>query len=302
MVRRKFLIVDAHALLHRAFHALPPLTNRQGRPVGAEFGFFSILLSALRKISPSLLAVCFDSPGPTFRHQAFVGYQIKRPEMDERLAEQIKRTREVLQKAKIAVFIKPGFEADDLAATLARKESKKGREVLILTGDKDLMQLVTKRVKLLLLQRQMNEFIVADEKVVEERLGVKPKQVIDYKALAGDSSDNYPGVPGVGPKTARQLLEKYGSFSAIYQHLSQLPASLKKKLEEGREAGELSYQLATIVSQVPLKVKSSSLFWNRKKLLKLKEALKEEGFRALVKRIDNQFGLTTAPKQQLLFK
>ncbi|MFH1602168.1 MAG: PIN domain-containing protein [Candidatus Shapirobacteria bacterium] len=162
------LIIDAHAVLHRAFHALPPLTNKQREPVGAVFGFFSVLLSTLKKIKPRKLAICFDSPGPTFRHKLFIGYQSKRPITEDRLVSQIKKTRKLVAESGLAYFIKSGFEADDLVASLAKKNQ--ASKIYILTGDKDLMQLVDKKVNLLLMGRQMNKLTKVNSQEVKKNI------------------------------------------------------------------------------------------------------------------------------------
>jgi len=295
---KKMLIVDGHALLHRAFHALPPLTNKKGEPVGAVFGFFSILLSVLREVRPDFLAVCFDSAAPTFRHREFIGYQAKRAVMSSELKGQISRTQKALKRAGIMVLAKPGFEGDDLIATLAKKAKRKIQKILVLTGDKDLMQLVDRKVNLLLLQRQMNQFLQVAPRQVKQQLGVKPARVVDLKALTGDASDNYPGVPGVGPKTALELLKKYGSFANIYQHLDKIPKGWRKKLEEGREAGELSLKLAQVTDQVPLKINLGASRWQKENLWRLKEVLAQEGFVSLVRRMDKFFALSTKKTQQ----
>jgi len=301
--KEKLLVIDSHALLHRAFHALPPLTNKKGELVGATFGFFSIFLSAIKETSPRWVATCFDSSAPTFRHKAFIGYQAKRPPMARELSRQIIRTREILKMARLPVFIKPGFEADDLIATLARKSRKKAGCVFILTGDKDLMQLVDSRVNLLLLQRQMSHFLRVTSQVVKEKLGVEPSRVVDMKALMGDTSDNYPGVPGVGPKTALQLLKEYESFKKIYRNLNKLPWSLKKKLQDGEEAGKLSMDLAKVTDRVPIRVNFNKMGWQKSSLGRLKNILKQKGFISLTRRIEKHFGLKEKEKikQQELF-
>ncbi len=297
---KSLLIIDSHAVLHRAYHALPPLTNKKGEPTGAVFGYFSVLISTLKEIRPTSLAVCFDSPTPTFRHEEYIAYQAKRSEMEDNLASQINKTWGLVKEAKIARFKKSRYEADDLAATVAKKSRLK--KVYILTGDKDLMQLVDKKTNLLLMQRQMSKFTIVGEKEVKELLGVKPSQVVDYKGLAGDSSDNYPGVPGVGPKTALTLLSEFKTFKKVYQNLDKLPESVKKRLVEGRDAGELSYKLAQIISKVPIKIESQKLAWKNDKIEGLKEVLAKEGFKSLVGRIEKGFGLEKKKdyQQQLL--
>ncbi|MBP8591302.1 hypothetical protein KBI33_02405 [Candidatus Shapirobacteria bacterium] len=250
----KLVLLDGHALLHRAYHALPPLSSPQGQLVNAVYGFLKMLFKLREDLEPDYLAVAFDTPKPTFRHQKFIGYQAKRPKMDEELAGQIELAKEALTAMGIRRLEKEGFEADDLLGTLAEK-FKKESEVFIVTGDRDLMQLVDERVFLYFPQRGLSATLVVKEKEVEKILGVKPTQVVDFKALAGDSSDNYPGVAGIGPKTAQKLLQEYGSLETIYQNLARInPSSLREKLEKGREAAFLSQELAMVKRDVPLKV------------------------------------------------
>jgi len=226
------LLVDGHAVLHRAYHALPPLNDRRGRLVNAVYGFFRLLNRLVNDFHPHYLAVVFDTPKPTFRHQQFVGYQIKRPKMPADLAEQIKMVREILRRAGIKIFMKEGYEADDLLGTILQRVKKLDLEAIVVTGDKDLMQLVNKKARLLMFKRGLGENILVGEKEVEKELGVAPSQVVDYKALAGDTSDNYPGVAGVGPKTAVKLLKKFGNLDNIYSHLDEIePLSLREKLK-----------------------------------------------------------------------
>ncbi len=284
-----FLIIDSHAVLHRAYHAMPPLTNKKGEPIGAVYGYFSVLISTLKEIKPEKLAVCFDYPAPTFRHEQYFAYQAKRPPMEDKLASQINKTWSLVKEAKIARFKKSGFEADDLAGTLAKKS--RAEKVYILTGDKDLMQLVDQKTNLLLMQRQMSKFTIVNPLEVKNILGVLPNQVVDYKGLAGDSSDNYPGVPGVGPKTTLTLLSEFKTFKKVYQNLDKLPESLQKKLKAGKDAGELSLKLAKIINKVPFKIKHQQLAWKDDKIEGLKEILGKEGFKSLVGRIEKNFGL-----------
>ncbi len=295
----KALIIDGNALMHRSFHALPPLTNKFG-PIGAVYGFFSILLRALQQIKPDYLFVAFDHPGPNFRHQLYIGYQLKRPEMDANLTPQLKLCQEMLAKADIPILIKEDVEADDVIGSLARRLRRR-LQVYILTGDRDLMQLVRPRVRLLTWQRRLTQLRVVDRAGVEEELGIKPRQVVDYKALVGDSSDEYPGVAGVGPKTAGQLLQKYGRLEAIYQHLAELPPRWREKLEKGKNAAYLSQKLATIVTNLPVSARLQPARWNRPKLTALAKVLQEYRFPSLARRAGRTLGKPAANPQTKLF-
>jgi len=266
----KLVLIDGHALLHRAYHAFPTtLRTRKGEIINAVYGFTRILLTVLKELQPEYVAVAFDLPVPTFRHQEYVGYQVQRPEMDKELKNQIQRVWEVVETLNIPIFTAPGFEADDVIASLVKQAQKKfkipcskqrrGRnskfEIIIVTGDRDIMQLVGERVKVYAPGKGFSEGEFFDRQKVKEILGVWPEQIIDYKALVGDSSDNYPGVPGIGPKTAVKLLEKYGSLENIYKTIKQLDnETIRKKLIAGKESAQLSKKLATIVTNAPVKL------------------------------------------------
>ncbi len=282
----KALIIDGNAVLHRAFHALPPLTNKFGA-VGAVYGFFSIFLRASEQMKPAYLWVAFDHPGPNFRHQLFVGYQARRPEMPLELQKQSQLTQEILQKATIPQLIQAGVEADDVIGSLATRLAKK-HLVYILTGDRDLMQLVSRRIRLVTWRRHLTQLEIIDPKAVRRELGIKPQQVIDYKALVGDSSDEYPGVNGIGPKTAGQLLARYRSLKNIYRHLDQIAPRWQEKLRQGQKEAELSQQLATILTDLKIKVKLSSARWDQKKLRRLGQVLAAYRLPSLARRIDKK--------------
>jgi len=281
----KLVLIDGHAILHRAYHALPPLTTRSGELVNAVYGFCTILLKVIDDLKPKYLAVAFDTPKPTFRQDIFIGYQAQRPKMEEELAGQIEKVQKVLEAFKIPVFAVEGYEADDVIATIAKKAAKK-QEVIIVSGDRDLFQLVDERIKIYMPIRGLSEAQLFGEKQVGEKMGVKPKQIIDYKALVGDASDNYPGVPGIGPKTAVELLERFGTLENIYQSLDRIENQvLKEKLVKGKENAELSKKLATIITNVPI-----NFDWEKSQLgdLGSEEALailRQFGFKSLMARI-----------------
>ncbi len=292
------VLIDGNAILHRAFHALPPLTNRAGELVNAVYGFSTMLLKVINDLKPDFLAVAFDTPEPTFRKMEYLGYQAKRPAMDEGLVGQIEKVREVVKAFGIPIFQAPGFEADDVIGTLARQACQKSKiknqkskidEVIIVTGDRDMMQLVGPKVKVYAPVRGMSEAEVFDEKHVKEKLGIKPAQIVDYKGLSGDSSDNYPGVPGVGPKTAVELLQKYQDLTGVYQHLADLPESLVRKLEAGKELAELSQKLARIVTDAPVELdpEKCQFEFTEEEKEKVAGKFKELGFKSLVTRIKN---------------
>src|SRR3989339_309875 len=222
------VIIDAHAVLHRAYHSIPPLSTGS-QPVNAIYGFYSMLLSALDILQPKYLVVCLDSPGPTLRQQEFVGYRAKRKIPDRDLIAQLPLLPITLRSANIRHFAIGGYEADDLIASVARQSLLKRlsrkpllSKVTIITGDKDLMQLVEDRVQLFVPVKGLSETKMFGPKEVKDKLGVRPDQVVDLKALMGDMSDNYPGVAGIGPKTAVELLTQYQTLDNTYSHLSDL--------------------------------------------------------------------------------
>lgn len=249
------LIVDGNAVLHRAYHAMPDWRNRSGEATAGVYGFLSMLFKGIEELKPSHLAIVFDCPEPTFRHTMYVGYQTNR-EKDRQVSEdiwgQVAKLETVFAKMNVPVYRVPGFEADDVIGSISRQAAEKGHKSVIITGDRDLMQLVTDDISLYMPIRGMTDMMLVTANKVKERLGVRPDQVIDYKGLVGDSSDNYPGVAGVGPKTATDLLAKYDTLENIYAHLGELPEKVALKLANGHEAAILSQQLATIRQDAPV--------------------------------------------------
>ena len=250
------LLFDGNALVHRAFHALPPLTQRKtGELVNAVYGFASTLLKVFADFKPTHWAIAFDRPTPTFRHEMFEEYKAQRPVTPEELKSQIRRVHQLVEAFHIPVFEIDGFEADDVLGTLSRQADEQGIETIIVTGDNDMLQAVLPRVKALAPRRSFTDTVLYDEEAVEQKYGIKPEQLADLKALAGDASDNIPGVPGVGEKTATRLLEQYGTLQGIYDHIEDVtPDKLQDTLREYRAQAFQSKQLSTIVRDVPIKL------------------------------------------------
>lgn len=288
----KLVLIDGNAIMHRSFHAIPRLTNRKGEPTNAVYGLTSMLFKIISDLKPTHLAVCFDRPEPTFRKKKYKKYQAKRPRMDEELSPQFKLAKNILSGMNITIFEKAGFEADDLLGTIAQhaKTSKpnfpKIDEVIIVTGDRDILQLVddVNNIKVFLPVKGLSEARMMDEENVMQLLGVAPLQIVDYKALVGDSSDNYPGVKGIGPKTAVNLLNKYGDFKSIYKNLKKVDPKTRELLIKERKLGELSYQLARIITNVTIPIKLEELInWNTFSR-EAEAAFDEIGFRSLKER------------------
>jgi DNA polymerase-1 len=288
----KLVLIDGNAILHRAFHALPPLTNRRGEPINAVYGLVSMLLKVITDLNPTHLAVAFDRPEPTFRHKAFAGYQAQRPHLADELSSQFEKAKRVINAFGIPVYEKAGFEADDVIGTLARlateipnSKFQIPNEVVIVTGDRDQLQLVNDKVKVYLPIVGLANAKLMGEAEVIEKMGVAPKMIDDYKALVGDPSDNYSGVSGIGPKTAISLLSKYKSMKGIYEHLDEIPAATREKLKKGRKEGELSKKLATIVKDVPLTVKIEDCARWDIDSQKVLDVFAEYGFKTLTERV-----------------
>ena len=250
------LLFDGNALVHRAFHALPPLTQpKTGELINAVYGFASTLLKVFADFKPTHWAVAFDRPAPTFRHEMFEAYKAQRPATPEELKSQIKKVHQLVEAFHIPVFEIDGFEADDVLGTLSKQADEQGIETIIVTGDNDMLQVVLPRVKTLAPRRAFTDTVLYDEEAVEQKYGIKPEQLPDFKALAGDVSDNIPGLPGVGPKTAAKLLQQYGSLQGIYDHTEDImPSKLQNTLREYRTQAFQSKELSTIVKDVPIKL------------------------------------------------
>lgn len=248
----KLLLIDGHSLAFRAYHALPAnMATRSGEPTNATFGFFSMLLNVLRDQQPDYVAVAFDV-GKTFRHQDYADYKGTRERMPDDLRQQVTRIQEIVQALNMPIFTAEGYEADDVLGTLARQAEAQGVYTTIVTGDRDIVQVVSDHTSVLTSGRKFSDTIIYTPETVRERWGLAPRQLIDLKALLGDTSDNVPGVKGVGEKGATDLIQTFGSVEAVYQHLDQVTAKrTRAALEEGHDSALLSKHLVTIVTDVP---------------------------------------------------
>lgn len=313
---KRLVLIDGHAIIHRAYHALPPLTSPGGQQTNAVYGFVSMLFRVIAELKPAYLAVSFDLPVPTFRHEAYIAYQAHRPHMEQEMKDQIELVHKVVEAAGIPIYTAPGFEADDVIGTLAgqavslqstvysRKEKKKKAvvgsplavdEVIIVTGDRDMLQLVNDKVKVYAPIKGLSEARVFDEKEVKEYIGLNPEQIVDYKALIGDQSDNYPGVPGIGPKTAVELLQEFGGLEGIYKAISdkkqvkRISDSTREKLKKGYDSAMLSQKLARISTDAPVELDlEHTEFEGLEKNERFISKLKELGFKSLVRRLTGE--------------
>ncbi len=288
-----FLLVDGSAIVHRAYHAMPFFAKKDGASTGAIYGFFSMLLKVIQQLDPQYIVIAFDRPKPTFRQQLYVGYQAQRPKMESDLSDQFGKIIEILQKARISTYAVDGYEADDIIGTVSEAANKKGIFTYIVTGDRDMLQLVDEDTRVFMPIKGISEVSIMDAEKVREKYGIKPSQFIDYKALQGDSSDNYPGVAGIGPKTAANLINDYGSVENIYKNLDEIATKNKKladRLTEGHEACMIAYKLATIVRDVPFVFDLKASRMEEIQLDDFKDALIKEEFHTLPRRLDEIFG------------
>lgn len=293
------VLVDGSSYLYRAFHAFPPLTNSKGSPTGAMYGVLNMLRSLISQCQPSHIVVVFDAKGKTFRDELFAEYKSHRPPMPDDLRAQIEPLHKMVEAMGIPLLVVPGVEADDVIGTLAKEAAAKGRDVLISTGDKDMAQLVTPLITLI---NTMNNTILGPEEVCE-KYGVPPELIIDFLALMGDSSDNIPGVPGVGEKTAQALLQGLGGLDSLYSQLDKIAQlsfrgakTLAPKLEQHKEAAYLSYKLATIKTDVELDIKEDDLVLREPDVNALREMFSRYEFKRWLAEIESSGTLKNAAK------
>lgn len=297
MAKDLLVLIDGHALAYRAFHALPleAFTTKLGEPTNATYGFTRTLMDLIMSDDPpKYLAVSFDQ-GMTARDELYEEYKATREKMPDELDVQLRRIREVVAAFNVPILEVDGYEADDVLGTIAHQAKEKGTPVLIVTGDRDLLQLVDGNTQVQLPERRsVSEQRIYDEAAVREKMGVRPDQVVDYKALVGDSSDNIPGVYGVGKKTAVRLLDKYDNLDGVYEHVEEVKTRFRNRLEEGKESAYLSYRLARIRTDAPIELDLSACVteeFDPKDALKLFHELE---FRSLTGRLHE--GLEEAPK------
>ena len=291
---RKLILIDGNSLLHRAYHAFPPtLTTEKGELINAVYGFASMLLTILEKLGPTHVAVAWDVKGPTFRKIAYTEYKANRGPMDEDLATQIERTKEVVTALNIPQFGIEGFEGDDVIGTLARlatdEESEKDTQVVIVTADRDALQLIKEKqiVVYLPLQNRASQAVVFDEERFVEAYGFKPKYLVDLKSLMGDSSDNIPGVKGIGKVTATKLIMDFGSLEGIYKNIEseKISKRTREMLILQKEMAEQSYNLATINQEAPLKIDWEDCLLTNYDKSKMTILFKELNFNSLLPRL-----------------
>lgn len=292
---KRLILIDGNALVHRAFHALPPLTSPKGIVTNAVFGFSSILIKTIKELKPDYIVAAFDLKGPTFRHEKFADYKAHREKAPQELYDQIPLVKGVLAAFGIPIYEKEGYEADDLIGTLATKaKSEKDLQTIIATGDLDALQLVDgKKIAVFTLHKGVSDTVVYDEDAVFARYGLKPEQLNDYRGLKGDPSDNIPGVPGVGEKTAADLIQKFGSLEKLYEHLEsgkkndkKISEKLAEKLLANKKKAFFSKELSTIVTNLDIDFTPEKSEWRKKtEISKIETTFRDLGFSSLLKRL-----------------
>ncbi|HEY7417195.1 MAG TPA: 5'-3' exonuclease H3TH domain-containing protein, partial [Ktedonobacteraceae bacterium] len=301
MTRPKLVLIDGHAIIHRAFHAVSDLSTRAGEPVNATFGFASMLMKALLEERPEYIAVTFDRPTPTFRHEQYALYKAQRPTLPDNMRPQFARIHELVEAFGIKIYEHDGYEADDILGTLSVQANQQGLNTVIYTGDMDTLQLVNDHVLVKVAKRGITEVTEYNQAEVEARYGLPPQKLPDFKGLVGDKSDNIPGVPGIGEKTAARLIAEYGDIEGVVAHADKLKPKEQRLLLDNAEQARQSRFLATIVLDAPvlLDIKSCRLAHvNKDRVLALFRQLE---FRSLVERVLSlfrQLGITTTSEEE----
>jgi DNA polymerase-1 len=297
----RLMLLDSNGLIYRGYHALPPLTTSKGELVNAVFGFCSILLRGIQDVEPEYVAACFDLPGPTFRHEQFAEYKATRQPMPDDLRSQFPKVREVVAALRIPVYEMEGYEADDVIGTITRDMDARGVDTTVVTGDLDMLQIVTDRTRLMTTRQGVDSTVYYTPAKIRERFELRPDQMIDYKALKGDPTDNIPGIPGVGEKTAARLIGQFGSLEGLYERLAEVkPDKLRDKVAEAREQVFRSRELARIVRDLPVSLdleKARLTDYDRAEVVRL---FREFEFRTLIDRLPPLAGESAAEAAQAL--
>lgn len=301
---KKLILIDGNAILHRAYHSLPPFKTSSGEVTNAIYGFIRMLFDVLLKENPEYIGIAWDRKAPTYRHEEFKEYKAQRAAPPDDLYPQLPRLKEILSAMDIPMLEKDGYEADDILGTISdRAKEEADLETYILTGDKDTFQLVNGKVKVLVPVKGISQMEIYDSNKVIEKMGVRPDQIIDYKALSGDSSDNIPGVPGIGPKQAVELLKKYENLDSIYGHLEELSPGQQKKLTEGKKSAYLSQRLCRLALDAPFTLNLEEFHTHTMDYPKVEKYFEELEFKSLSRKLEEIKKKLTPPdpNQQALF-
>ncbi|MDD2732032.1 MAG: 5'-3' exonuclease H3TH domain-containing protein [Candidatus Pacebacteria bacterium] len=295
--KKRLIIIDGNAIIHRAYHALPPLATKKGELVNAVYGFLSFFLKSMKEFKPDFIIAAFDFPAETFRHVKYKLYKANRPKAPDNLYEQIPKVKEILKELNIQVFEQKGYEADDIIGTISKKAPKKQifpeLETIILTGDLDALQLVDRYTKVYVLKKGINEAVLYDEKRVKERYNdLAPDKLVDFKALRGDPSDNIPGVYGIGEKTAISLIKEFNSLDNLYKEIEEnteksktINASVRKKLIDYKDQAFVSKMLAEIRCDALVDFELETFKFGDYSRDKIKEIFERFEFKSLINRL-----------------
>lgn len=288
--KKRLIVIDSNSIIHRAYHALPPLTTKKGEVVGAVYGFLLVFLKAIKEFQPDFVIACFDVPGPTFRHKKYKEYKAKRPPTPPELYQQIPKVKEVLKGFNVQIFEKEGFEADDIIGTIShlapQKQVLPEIETIILSGDSDNFQLINDKTKVYALRKGVKDTVLYDRELIKEKYqGLTPEQLLDFRALKGDPTDNIPGVPGIGEKTAIELIKKFGTLKNLYQNISELKPKLKEILIQNKEQAFFSRDLSEIHKSVPIDFNLKECQWSNYNKEKATQALENLNFYSLIPRL-----------------
>ncbi|MCJ7822902.1 MAG: DNA polymerase, partial [Armatimonadetes bacterium] len=302
----RLALIDGNSLLYRAFFALPPLTNAQGEQTNAVYGFTNMLFKIIDEQQPDMMAVAFDLPGPTFRHERFPDYKATRPRTPDELVAQLDMAREVLDTMHIPAYDYAEYEADDVIGTLAARAEEAGYRVLVVTGDLDELQLVSERTSVMVTRRGITDTTIYDPEAVVDRYGFGPEKLTDFRGLRGDASDNIPGVPGIGEKTAASLLKQFGSLEGALEHIDEVkPSRIGAALEAHAELARSAKELSTIVRDLPVDFDPEALRLRAPRELspeekaKLAELFRRLDFRSLLARIDDPAQAVSAEHREI---
>ena len=295
---KQLIAIDGNSLMHRAYHALPPMTTRAGVPTGALHGFLSMLLKLIER-NPDYLVVAFDMHGPTFRHEQFDAYKAGRRETDEDLRTQFPLLKELLCEMGIAVCETPRYEADDILGTFAKQCETQGIDALLVTGDRDALQLIGERTHVLMTKKGISETVEFDRDVLKEQYGLEPDRMRDLKGLMGDNSDNIPGIAGVGEKTAMKLLEEYGTLENVLSHAGEVKGKLGEKIAAGADSARMSYELGTICTTAPIPLSIEDCAFRPEAISGARTRLLELEMRGLAARIGGESAQETQAKAEI---
>ena len=299
MTKDKFIIIDGNSLMHRAFYALPPLTNKKGLHTNVIYGFVNMLNKIISDYKPSHIGIAFDRKAPTFRHLEYTEYKAGRKKMPSEMAEQIPVLKQVIDALSIKQIEMDGFEADDLIGAVSLETDKMNIETLIVTGDRDAFQLISDNVHVLITKKGISEIEEYDRTKLQEAYGITPEQVADFKGLMGDASDNIPGVPGVGEKTAVELIKQFGSLEMVLENSADIKKNkVRENVQNNKEQAIFSKKLATIIRELPMELNLEDYYIKSPKLDELSALYEELEFKSLLDKLNIQ--KPSLPKEEFV--